>query len=106
MAGTTYLYLHEPAEALEAADRAVWLFDAGDPAQRFYGAEMIALIDAATAHVQAGEIEGAHEKLAAVLAPISHELLYARIDVVRRVVEDAVDQAVQTERQHHVGRTP
>ena len=53
---------------MRTADRAVWLFDAGDPAQRFYGAEMIALIDAATAHVQAGEIEGAHEKLAAVLA--------------------------------------
>jgi tetratricopeptide (TPR) repeat protein len=68
LAGTTHLYLHEPTEALAAANKAVWLYEVGDPAQRFYGAEMLALIDAATAHLQAGEIEGAQSKLEAVLA--------------------------------------
>ena len=106
LAGTTYLYLHEPAEALEAADRAVWLFDAGDPAQRFYGAEMIALIDAATAHVQAGEIEGAHEKLAAVLALPPEQRLEtftARLgelrDVLRRSRHAISRPAVEIQRQ-------
>jgi len=68
LAGTTHLWLHEPAEALQAADRAVWLYEVGEPADRFYGAEMLALIDAATAHMQAGELDGASEKLAPVLS--------------------------------------
>ena len=68
LAGTTHLWLQEPVEALRAADRAVWLYGTGDQAERFYGAEMLALIDAATAHLQAGELESAGEKLAPVLA--------------------------------------
>ena len=57
-----------PGEALRAADRAVWLVQVGDRAERFYGAEMLALIDAATAHLQQAEFEWATEKLAPVLA--------------------------------------
>jgi hypothetical protein len=68
LAGTTHLYLREPGEALRAADRAVWLFQVGDQAERFYGAEMLALIDAATAHLQQAELEGATARLAPVLA--------------------------------------
>jgi tetratricopeptide (TPR) repeat protein/transcriptional regulator with XRE-family HTH domain len=67
LAGSTYLWLKEWAEALRAADRAVWLYEIGAPDERFYGAEMIALIDAATAHLQADELEGAVEKLNPVL---------------------------------------
>jgi transcriptional regulator with XRE-family HTH domain/tetratricopeptide (TPR) repeat protein len=67
LAGSTYLWLKESAEALRAADRAVWLYEIGAPEERFYGAEMIALIDAATAHLQADELEGAAEKLSPVL---------------------------------------
>ena len=67
LAGTTYLWLREPAEALRAADRAVWLYEVGSQAERFYGAETLALIDAATAHLQADELEGALEKLQPVL---------------------------------------
>jgi transcriptional regulator with XRE-family HTH domain len=67
LAGTTYLWLREPAQALRAADRAVWLYEVGDQADRFYGAETLALIDAATAHLQANELEGAVEKLQPVL---------------------------------------
>ena len=68
LTGTTHLWLHESEEALRAADRAVWLYEIGDPSERFYGAEMLALIDAATAHIQADEIEGATERLRPVLA--------------------------------------
>lgn len=68
LAGTTYLWLREPEEALRAADRAVWLYEVGNQADRFYGAETLALIDAATAHLQANELEGAAEKLAPVLS--------------------------------------
>jgi tetratricopeptide (TPR) repeat protein len=67
LAGSTHLWLEEPTRALQAADRAVELYRTGDPADRFYGAEMLALIDAATACLQADELEGAAEKLAAVL---------------------------------------
>ena len=67
VAGTTYLWLQEPERALQAADRAVWLYEAGNPADRFYGAEMLALIDAATAHLQSDELDGAVEKLQPVL---------------------------------------
>lgn len=67
MAGSTHLWLREPAEALAAADRAVWLFDVGNQAERFYGAEMLALMDAATALVQSGDLDGAVERLRPVL---------------------------------------
>jgi hypothetical protein len=67
MAGSTYLWLKEPKEALAAADRAVWLFDVGNPSTRFYGAEMLALVDAAAALVQSGDLEGAAERLRPVL---------------------------------------
>lgn len=67
MAGSTHLWLREPGQALAAADRAVWLFDVGNQAERFYGAEMLALMDAATALVQNGDLDGAVERLRPVL---------------------------------------
>jgi transcriptional regulator with XRE-family HTH domain/tetratricopeptide (TPR) repeat protein len=67
MAGSTHLWLREPKEALAASDRAVWLFDVGNQAERFYGAEMLALMDAATALVQSGDLDGALERLRPVL---------------------------------------
>lgn len=106
LAGTTHLYLNEPDEALAAANRAVWLYDVGDPAQRFYGAEMIALIDAATAHVQAGDLEGAQEKLTAVLALPPEQRLdtfTARLgemrDVLRRSKHAISKPAAEIQRQ-------
>jgi hypothetical protein len=67
MAGSTHLWLKEPEQALAAADRSVWLFDVGSRSARFYGAEMLALVDAAAALVQGGELEGAAERLRPVL---------------------------------------
>jgi tetratricopeptide (TPR) repeat protein len=67
LAGSTHLWLKEPREALAASDRAVWLFDVGDRSERFYGAEMLALVDAATALVHSGDLEGAVDRLRPVL---------------------------------------
>jgi hypothetical protein len=67
MAGSTYLWLREPKEALAASDRAVWLFDVGNQSNRFYGAEMLALVDAASALVQSGDLDGAAERLQPIL---------------------------------------
>ena len=67
LAGTTYLWLREPEQALQAANRAIWLYEVGNQTERFYGAETLALIDAATAHLQGNELEGAAEKLQPVL---------------------------------------
>jgi transcriptional regulator with XRE-family HTH domain/tetratricopeptide (TPR) repeat protein len=67
LAGSTHLWLKEPKEALAASDRAVWLFDVGIQSERFYGAEMLALMDAATALVHSGDLEGAADRLRAVL---------------------------------------
>jgi hypothetical protein len=75
LAGTTHLYLHEPAHALRKAEGTVALYEAGAPQERFYGAETLALVDAATAHLQGGELDGAAEKLGPVLALPSQQRL-------------------------------
>jgi hypothetical protein len=67
MAGSTHLWLKEPQQALAAAERSVWLFDVGNQSERFYGAEMLALVDAAAALTQGGELDGAAERLRPVL---------------------------------------
>lgn len=68
MAGSTHLWLKEPKDALAASERAVWLFDVGSQSERFYGAEMLALMDAATALVLGGDLDGAADRLHPVLA--------------------------------------
>jgi hypothetical protein len=75
LAGSTHLYLQEPDQALREAEQAVSLYEAGAPDDRFYGAEKLALIDAATAHLQAGALDGAAEKLGPVLALPSQQRL-------------------------------
>lgn len=68
LAGTTYLWLHEPVRAVDEADQALALFEASDADQRFYGAEMLCRVDAARAHVRQREIDGAVEVIQPVLA--------------------------------------
>jgi len=75
LAGTTHLYLHEPDHALREAGRTVALYETGASQERFYGAETLALIDAASAHLQGGELDGAAEKLRPVLALPSQQRL-------------------------------
>jgi len=68
LAGTTHLHLGQPEQAAVAADRAVWLFEISHPTQRFYGAESLALLDSAIAHVQTGDLTEAAQRLESVLA--------------------------------------
>ncbi|MFL6129271.1 MAG: hypothetical protein ACJ73E_09420 [Mycobacteriales bacterium] len=67
LAGTTQLWLREPEQAARNADRAVWLYEIAQPEERFYGAESLALLDSATAHVLTGDLTGAARRLAPVL---------------------------------------
>jgi hypothetical protein len=92
LAGTTHLYLRDPARAAEAADRAVWLFEIAAPADRFYGAESLALLDSAIAHVHVGDLQEAAQRLEPVLslAPDKRvELICRRSADLRRTVERA-----------------
>jgi transcriptional regulator with XRE-family HTH domain len=68
LVGTTHLYLDEPEKAARAADRAVWLFEIAPPHERFYGAETLALLDSAIAHVQTGDLAEAAHRLEPVLS--------------------------------------
>ncbi len=67
LAGTTHLWLQDPERAARAADRAVWLYEIADPEERFYGAESLALLDSAIAHVLTGDVTEAANRLAPVL---------------------------------------
>jgi hypothetical protein len=67
LAGTTHLWLRDPEQAARSADRAVWLYEIAAPEQRFYGAESLALLDSAIAHVLTGDLTEAAHRLAPVL---------------------------------------
>jgi transcriptional regulator with XRE-family HTH domain len=90
LAGTTHLYLNEPKKAVQAADRAVWLYETSPPQDRFYGAEALALLDSAIAHVQTGDLAEAAQRLEPVLslAPDKRvELICRRSADLQRTVE-------------------
>lgn len=90
LTGTTHLYLDQPEKAAQAADRAVWLFEIAPPHERFYGAETLALLDSAIAHVQTGDLAGAAHRLEPVfsLAPDKRvELICRRSADLQRTLE-------------------
>jgi transcriptional regulator with XRE-family HTH domain/tetratricopeptide (TPR) repeat protein len=90
LTGSTYLYLQEPEKAARAADRAVWLFEIAPPHERFYGAETLALLDSAIAHVQTGDLTEAAQRLEPVLtlAPDKRvELICRRSADLQRALE-------------------
>jgi transcriptional regulator with XRE-family HTH domain len=68
LAGSTYLELRQPADALTETDNAIGLFEATPIEQRFYGAEILARIDAVRAHLQAGDLDGAAQAIPPILA--------------------------------------
>ncbi|MFF5264647.1 hypothetical protein ACFY4C_37465 [Actinomadura viridis] len=68
LAGSAYLELRQPVDALAATTRAIKSFEATQTEQRFYGAEILARIDAVRAHLQGGELDGAAQEIPAVLA--------------------------------------
>jgi tetratricopeptide (TPR) repeat protein len=90
LAGTTYLCVGDHEKAVQAADRAVRLYEMSPPQDRFYGAESLALLDSAIAHVLAGDLTGAAERLEPVfsLAPDKRvELICQRSTELQRAVE-------------------
>lgn len=59
MQASTLLWLADADAALRHAGRAIDVFEAGGPDERFHGPLMIARLDAAYAHLVRGEVEGA-----------------------------------------------
>ncbi|WP_082393402.1 helix-turn-helix domain-containing protein [Nocardia arizonensis] len=67
-AGATYIHLGLAGPALTATRRAIDLYANGPSQQRSYGAESLARVDNAAAHLINGSLDGAAEALAPVLA--------------------------------------
>ncbi|MFI6871330.1 XRE family transcriptional regulator [Nocardia sp. NPDC050406] len=66
-AGATYIHLGQAEPALEATRRAIELYASGPTEQRSYGAEALARVDSAAAHLINGSLDGAAEALQPVL---------------------------------------
>lgn len=67
-AGATYIHLGQAAPALNATRQAIELYANGPADQRSYGAESLARIDSAVAHLLKGSLDGAIDALQPVLA--------------------------------------
>ncbi|WP_246011524.1 XRE family transcriptional regulator [Nocardia mexicana] len=67
-AGATYIHLGQAAPALQATQRAIDLYANGPEEQRSYGAESLARVDNATAHLINGSLDGAADALQPVLS--------------------------------------
>ena len=67
-AGATYIHLGLAEPALAATRRAIELYSTGPSRQRSYGAESLARVDNAAAHLINGSLDGATEALGPVLA--------------------------------------
>ncbi|MGW5308809.1 helix-turn-helix domain-containing protein [Nocardia thailandica] len=67
-AGATYIHLGRADAALEATGTAIELYSAGPARQRSYGAESLARVDNAAAHLINGSLDGA----TAALSPVLH----------------------------------
>ncbi|MFB8281982.1 helix-turn-helix domain-containing protein [Nocardia colli] len=66
-AGATYIHLGQAEPALAATRRAIELYASGPSEQRSYGAESLARVDCAAAHLINGSLDGAAEALRPVL---------------------------------------
>lgn len=67
-AGTTYVLLGENHHAQRHALDAIARYESGPAAARSYGDESLARLDVAAARVALGDLDGAHEAIAPVLA--------------------------------------
>ncbi|NKY56352.1 helix-turn-helix domain-containing protein [Nocardia flavorosea] len=66
-AGATYIHLGLAEPALAATERTIELYRSGPARQRSYGAEALARVDSAAAHLINGSLDGAAEALSPVL---------------------------------------
>ncbi|MGH8900665.1 MAG: hypothetical protein ACRDYA_03055 [Egibacteraceae bacterium] len=85
LAGSAYLCLQRPDQALAESHQAIDLFEATPDAQRFYGPEMMARIDAGLAQVRSGRLDGAVHVLQPVLAVGPEQRLATIVQSLGRV---------------------
>lgn len=66
-AGATHIHLGQADQALEETNQAIEIYTRGPAAQRSYGAESLARVDAASAYLIKGSLDGAIDALGPVL---------------------------------------
>jgi hypothetical protein len=98
-AGATYIHLDQAEPALTATQRAIELYSKGPSEQRSYGAESLARVDCAAAHLINGSLDGAAEALQPVLgleedkriAQLEERLTGVRRRIASRTFRDAIE---------------
>jgi hypothetical protein len=98
-AGATYIHLGQAAPALAATRQAIELYSNGPSEQRSYGAESLARVDSAAAHLINGSLDGAAEALHPVLG-LAEDKRIAQLEerltgVRRRIAGQAFRDAVE-----------
>ncbi|MFQ6328420.1 XRE family transcriptional regulator [Nocardia sp. CWNU-33] len=98
-AGATYIHLGQAAPALAATERTIELYANGPTEQRSYGAESLARVDSAAAHLINGSLDGAAEALHPVLG-LAEDKRIAQLEerltgVRRRIAGPAFRDAVE-----------
>ncbi|MFI2475917.1 helix-turn-helix domain-containing protein [Nocardia xishanensis] len=98
-AGATYIHLGQAEPALTATERAIHLYANGPSEKRSYGAEALARVDCAAAHLINGSLDGATEALNPVLG-LAEDKRIAQLEerlagVRRRIAKPAFRDAVE-----------
>ncbi|MBF6098965.1 helix-turn-helix transcriptional regulator [Nocardia cyriacigeorgica] len=98
-AGATYIHLGMAEPALAATEQAIELYSTGPAWQRSYGAEALARVDSAAAHLINGSLDGATEALHPVLG-LPEDKRIAQLEerltgVRRRLATPAFDGATE-----------
>ncbi|WP_039802840.1 helix-turn-helix domain-containing protein [Nocardia araoensis] len=101
-AGATYIHLGQAEPALGATQRAIELYSNGPSEQRSYGAEALARVDCAAAHLINGSLDGAAEALQPVLG-LDEDKRIAQLEerltgVRRRIAAPAFRDSVEARR--------
>ncbi|QIS16418.1 MULTISPECIES: XRE family transcriptional regulator [Nocardia] len=101
-AGATYINLGQAEPALAATRRAIELYSSGPTEQRSYGAESLARVDNAAAHLINGSLDGAAEVLQPVLG-LAEDKRIAQLEerltgVRRKIAGPAFRDAVEARR--------
>uniref|UniRef100_UPI0009FC64E5 helix-turn-helix domain-containing protein n=2 Tax=Nocardia amikacinitolerans TaxID=756689 RepID=UPI0009FC64E5 len=96
-AGATYIHLGQAEPALTATERAIDLYSNGPSEKRSYGAEALARVDSAAAHLINGSLDGAAEALHPVLG-LAEDKRIAQLEerltgVRRRIAQPAFRDA-------------
>ncbi|MEV0295805.1 XRE family transcriptional regulator [Nocardia sp. NPDC050710] len=105
-AGATYIHLGQAEPALAATQRAIDIYSNGPSERRSYGAESLARVDAAAAHLINGSLDGATEALRPVLglaedkriAQLEERLTGVRRRIAHPAFRDAVEARLLDER--------